>query len=89
MKTLVTLLLLGATAVADPICDRYSTVDRLPNGFVEIASGDLGKAELFVLTDGSCTCSNAPFVNRRLGKSAPDKINWSCRTATDGERRSN
>ena len=89
MRALACLILLSATATAEPACDRYATVERLPDGFIEIASGDFGKAELFVLTNGICTCSNDPAVSRRLGKSAPDKINWSCRAATDDERRSN
>ena len=69
-------------------CDRYAALDRLPNRFEEIASGDLGKAEVFVFTDGTCTCDNKPAVDRRLGKPTSQTSKWSCRAATRDERRS-
>jgi hypothetical protein len=73
---------------AEQNCDQYAALNRLPDSFEEIASGDLGKAEFFVLTDRRCTCDNEPAVSRRLGKPAPQKINWSCRESTPDERRS-
>ena len=72
----------GAVVAAEQGCDRYAALRRLPSSFEEIASADLVKAELFVLTDGTCTCENMPAVNRKLGKPAPDGINWSCRLAS-------
>jgi hypothetical protein len=77
-----------ATSAAGQSCDQYAAFNRLPDRFEQIASGDLGKAELFVLTDGVCTCDNTPAVNRKLGKPAPQEINWSCHVATPDERRS-
>jgi len=69
-------------------CDRYATLKRLPDSFEEIASGlFVGGLELFVLTDGTCTCDNMPAVDRKRGKSAPQNVNWSCRKATPDERR--
>ena len=76
----------GMPLAAEQSCDRYAALRRLPGSFEEIASADLVKAELFVLTDGTCTCENMPAVNRKLGKPAPDGINWSCREATSEER---
>jgi hypothetical protein len=79
--------LAGATAAA--ACEQYIAAERLPGGFVEIASGDLGKAELFMLTDGTCTCDNLPAVSRVLGKPVQDGVNWTCRVASSDERGSN
>jgi hypothetical protein len=78
-----------AASTAEPNCSRYAAMRRLPVEFEEIASADLvGGAELFILTDGSCTCDNKPAVDRRLGKPAPIGVNWSCRPAAPDERRS-
>jgi hypothetical protein len=74
-------------AAAQQRCDRYAALIRLPDAFEEIASGDLVGAELFVLTDGVCTCDNTPAIDRWLGKRASAGINWSCRAATPDERR--
>jgi hypothetical protein len=77
----------GAASAVEQNCDQYGALNRLPNDFEEIASADLGKAELFILTDGKYTCDNRPAVDRKLGKPAPQNINWSCREATPDERR--
>ena len=76
-------------SAAEQSCDRYATLKRLPDSFEEIASADLIRAELFVLTDGTCTCDNGPAVDRKFGKSVPQNVNWSCRNATPDERRNN
>ena len=78
----------AAANAADQDCDRYAALQRLPDRFEEIASGDIGKVELFILSDGKCTCANTPAVNRRLDKPAPQNVNWSCRMARPDERRS-
>jgi hypothetical protein len=77
----------AASSAVEQSCDRYAALNRLPDRFEEIASGDFGKAELFVLTDGTCTCDNKPAVDRVLGKPAPKDVNWLCNTATAEERR--
>ena len=82
----VTAVIATATSAAEHNCDRYAALKRLPYRFEEIASGDLGKAELFVLTDRTCTCDNTPAVARMLGKPALQNVNWSCRAATPDER---
>jgi len=75
-------------SAAEQSCDRYATLKRLPDSFEEIASGLFaGGLELFVLTDGTCTCDNMPAVDRKRGKPAPQNVNWSCRTSTPHERR--
>src|SRR5262245_62074407 len=75
-------------SAAEQSCDRYATLKRLPDSFEEIASAELvGGLELFVLTDGACTCDNMPALHRKWGKPAPQDVNWSCRTATPDERR--
>ena len=79
----------GASPItAEQSCDRYAALNRLPDRFEEIASGDLGKVEFFVLTDGTCTCENKPAIDRVLGRPTPKDVNWSCHIATAEERRS-
>jgi len=69
-------------------CDRHATLKRLPDSFEEIASALFADGlELFVLTDGACTCDSMPALNRKWGKPAPQNVNWSCRAATPEERR--
>jgi hypothetical protein len=70
-------------------CEQYAGLARLPGRFVEIASGDLGRLESFVLTDRTCTCNNTPALERAMGRSSPQTANWSCRPASAEERRSN
>ena len=89
----------AAPSMAQQSCESYATLKRLPDGFMEIASaliegretGDeadpRAEVELFVLTDGTCTCTNDPSVDRQLGKSVPQNVNWSCREATPDERK--
>jgi hypothetical protein len=84
----VAVAIAAAANAADQDCDRYAALQRLPDRFEEIASSDLGKVEFFILSDGRCTCDNAPAVNRQLGKPAPQNVSWSCRVATPDERRS-
>jgi len=70
-------------------CDQYVALKRLPDRFAEVASALLTSGlEIFVLSDGRCTCDNTPAVNRRLGKPAPQSDDWVCREATADERRS-
>ena len=87
-STAVAAVIAGTASASEQSCDRYAALDRLPDRFEEIASGDLGKAEFFVLTDGRCTCDNTPAVNRKLGRPAIQQFNWSCHVATPDERRS-
>jgi hypothetical protein len=75
----------AANSVA-PICNQYSTLNRLPDSFEEIGRGDLGYAEVFVLSDGVCACDNTPSIDRRRGKPVLADVNWSCRAATSDER---
>ena len=50
-----------AYAQTGQLCDQYTTTKKLPANFEEIASAELaGGHELFVLTDGICTCDNEP-----------------------------
>ena len=75
-------------SAAEQSCDRYAALKRLPDRFEEVASGVLaGGLELFVLTDGTCTCDNTPVVDRMRGKPPPQNVNWSYRKATPDERR--
>ena len=76
-----------AASAAEPDCIRYAAMRRLPIEFEETASADLFGAELFILTDGTCTCDNRPAVDRYLGKPAPKNINWFCRAAASDEQR--
>jgi len=71
-----------AAGAAEQSCDRYAALQRLPDRFQEIASGDVGKVEFFVLTDGSCTCDNTPAIDRTRGKPGARNVNWSCHVAT-------
>jgi hypothetical protein len=84
-------VLIGLTAsAAEPGCNQYITAKRLPDTFVEIASGSLsGGAEYFSLTNGTCTCNNGPAIARKFGRPAAIDANWSCRAATDDERSTN
>jgi hypothetical protein len=69
------------------VCNQYVALERLPDRFVEVASGLLtGGVELFVYSDGRCTCDNTPYVERKLGKPATKSGLWSCREATADER---
>jgi hypothetical protein len=89
----------AAATAAEPNCESYATLKRLPDRFVMIASaliegretGDeadpRAEVELFILTDGACTCTNQPFIDRELGKSVPQNVNWSCRKATPDEQK--
>ena len=86
--TAAAIAIAAAANASDQDCDRYAALDRLPDRFEEIASGDFGEVELFILSDGKCTCANTPAVNRRLDKPAPQNVNWSCRMARPDERRS-
>jgi hypothetical protein len=80
---------LSASAAA-PGCDQYVTVKRLPDTFTEIASGSMrGGVEFFSLTNGTCTCDNGPTIARKFGRPAAIDANWSCRAATEDERRTN
>ena len=75
-------------SAAEQGCDRYATLKWLPDSFEEIASALFdGGVELFVLTDGACTCDNMPALDRKWSQPAPQNITWSCRTATPDERR--
>ena len=86
---LTVLVGLSANAAA-PGCDQYITAKRLPDSFTEIASGSLRVGvEFFQLTNGTCTCDNGPSIARKFGRPAAIDANWSCRTATDDERRTN
>ena len=71
---------------AELSCDRYAMFKRLPDSFKMIGSAILPRAELFILTDGACTCENTPAVDRKLGKSVPQDLNWRCRKAIPDER---
>jgi hypothetical protein len=84
-------VLVGLTAsAAEPGCNQYIMAKRLPDTFTEIASGSLsGGVEFFSLTNGTCTCNNGPSIARKFGRPAAIDANWSCRTATDDERRTN
>jgi hypothetical protein len=89
----------AAPTAAEQSCEGYATLKRLPDSFVEIASalsegreagdeaGPRATIELFILTDGACTCTNEPAVDRKLGKSVPQNINWSCRKAKPDEQK--
>src|SRR5262245_901641 len=102
LKTPLCLFALAISAapnMAQQSCERYATFKRLPDGFMETASaliegretGDENdprtEVELFVVTNGACTCTNDPSVDRRLGKSVSQYVNWSCREATPDERK--
>ncbi|MDB5599609.1 MAG: hypothetical protein JWN71_1653 [Xanthobacteraceae bacterium] len=83
-------VLVGLSAsAAEPGCNQYIAAKRLPDTFTEIASGLLRNTEFFVLTNGTCTCDNGPAIARQFGRPAAIDANWSCRTATDDERRTN
>jgi hypothetical protein len=88
ISTVALLLVACATPTLAQDCELYTSLGQLPSGFEMIAGGDLGKAELFVLSDGVCTCMNQPAVDRELGKSLVSGANWSCRPATPDEHRS-
>jgi len=79
-------VLIGAANAAEPSCGQYSALKRLPDKFMEVASGDLGYAELFILSDGVCTCENTPSIDRRRGRVVSTDVNWTCRAATSDER---
>jgi hypothetical protein len=81
-----------AAYAAEQSCDAYSAYRRLPQRFVEIASGELssgrgdGRAiELFYLSDGVCMCANTPSLDRRAEPTRKNQV-WSCRDAKDDER---
>jgi hypothetical protein len=84
-------VLVGLSAsAADTGCGQYVTAKRLPDTFTEIASGSMrGGVEFFSLTNGTCTCDNGPTIARKFGRPAAIDANWSCRAATEDERRTN
>ena len=86
----VPIAIAALASAAEQNCDRYAANQWLPDRFEEIARGHFAniKRELVVLTDGTCTCDNAPEVHRDLGRPAPQNVNWSCHDATPDERRS-
>ena len=87
----LSVLLLGTAAVAAQDCRKYASYHRLPKSFEEIASGELSglpHSELFVLSDGICTCANVSTDSRSMGGAHPNRAIWSCRRATDDERSS-
>jgi hypothetical protein len=87
--TLTALVGLSANATA-PGCDQYISAKQLPGTFTQVASGSLSSGvEFFSLTNGTCTCDNGPAIARKFGRPAAIDANWSCRTATDDERRTN
>jgi hypothetical protein len=79
--------LIGSPVLAAELsCAHYAVFKRLPSSFQEIASGDLvGGPELFVLSNGQCTCDNGPAISRYFGRPAPLSENWSCRHASGDE----
>ena len=79
--------LIGPPAVtAELSCARYAVFNKLPSSFQEIASGDLvGGPEIFVLSNGHCTCDNGPTVSRHYNRPAPLGETWSCRHASGDE----
>ena len=80
--------LIGSAAVfaAELGCAHYAAFKKLPNGFREIASGSLvGGAEIFVLSNGSCTCDNGPALSRHFRRPTPQGEHWSCRDASGDE----
>jgi hypothetical protein len=81
--------LLGGAAVGGEGCRKYASYHRLPGSFQEIASGELSglpHRELFVLSDGICTCANVFNDSRSNGGTHLNRAIWSCRPATDDER---
>ena len=85
----LTMLIRLSAEAAEIGCGQYVTAKRLPDTFNEIASGLLRNAEFFVLTNGTCNCDNGPAIARKFGRPAAIDANWSCRAATDDERRTN
>jgi hypothetical protein len=79
----------GAAEAAQPACETFSFMKRLPESFRMIASADLGGVEAFTVSNRRCTCDNGPGQNRKWGRPAPEGIYWSCRKASAEERRSN
>jgi len=67
-------------------CEQFAHLRRLPNSFEEIASASLAKGELFVMSNGECTCKNTPAVDRLLGKAVDERVNWACKSATAEDR---
>jgi hypothetical protein len=87
---LATVFLLGtAPTAAARDRNKYSSYRRLPDRLQEIASGELSglpHSELFVMSDGICTCANVSDGHRTKGQTYARKNVWSCRRATDDER---
>jgi hypothetical protein len=79
--------LIGPPVLAAELsCAHYAVFKKLPSSFQEIASGDLvGGPEIFVLSNGQCTCNNGPAISRHFGRPAPLGENWSCRHASGDE----
>jgi hypothetical protein len=80
---------IATASAAETGCDRYAALDRLPDRFDEILRGDFAGVgvELVVSSDGTCTCTNSPKVDRAAGKPVPKDVSWSCRAATPNDRR--
>jgi hypothetical protein len=75
-----------AVFAAELSCVHYAVFKKLPSTFQEIASGDLvAGPEMFVLSNGYCTCDNGPAISRHFGRPAPLGENWSCRYASGDE----
>jgi hypothetical protein len=77
----------AVTADDFSVCEQFTQRRRLPDKFEEIASASLAKGELFVMSDGECTCVNRPAVDRLLGKTVDEGSNWTCKFATSEERK--
>lgn len=83
-------VLVGLSAnAAESGCNQYISAKKLPDTFTLVASGTLPNVEFFSLTNGTCTCDNGPAIARQFGRPAAIDANWSCRAATDDERRTN
>jgi hypothetical protein len=78
--------LLGPAAIAAGRgCSQYAFYRRLPDTFREIASGELSglpRYEMFVLSNGVCTCEN---IFKRPGAPSKGSQFWTCRRATSEE----
>ncbi len=58
-RCVLAVMSLGTTAhAADQSCHQYSSYQRLPGTFREIASAELSGMELFVMSNGNCTCTS-------------------------------
>ena len=88
LATLVCTVIAATTAHATDACQDYTKLAALPASFKAISRSTIGPATMEIRTDGNCTCNDLPAVQRSLGQSEPDGVNFACEAADPSDSKS-